>query len=153
MTSVPSYHVRGTHIDKDGEDGTSVDTHVNFGLVNHHRRSYRDVAANVKDTSGPDGINDDILYRDSPAAATEDESAAMRLNNLRSGRKHGAFRAWESHDRTSSSPPSSSPHSTASPVSFWPACPECVGYKDDERECPSLQSVYQPTLALHKQKQ
>ena len=98
MTSVPSYHVRGTHIDRDGEDGTAVDSHVNFGLVNHHRHSYRDVAANVKDTSGPDGINDDILYRDSPAAATEDESAAMRLNNLRSGRKHGAFRAWESHD-------------------------------------------------------
>ena len=100
MTSVPSYHVRGTHTDRDGEDGTAVDGHVNFDLVNHHhRRSYRDVAANVKDTGGSDGINDDLHYRDSPApGAVEDESAAMRLSNLRSGRKHGAFHAWESHD-------------------------------------------------------
>ena len=97
MTSVPSYHVRGTHLDRD--DGTAVDGHVNFGLVNHHRRSYRDVAASVKDTGGPDGISDDLHYRDSPApGAVGDESAAMRLSNLRSGRKHGAFRAWESHD-------------------------------------------------------
>ena len=101
MTSVPSYHMRGTHLDRDGEDGTAMDGHVNFNVVNHHRRSYSDVAANVKDTAGPDGINDDIHYRDSPTpGVVEDESAAMRLSNLRSGRKHGAFRAWESHDGT-----------------------------------------------------